>query len=217
MTVSQLLDAPAWPDSPVHTTTGAGNLMTDFNVEATIGPGGAGTHTFVPDTSFQLDKLMIRLAGAPTTGELYLYPEPVGGTNTDGFVNVGFSTSLLNGGAALPFTFFGTATRTLMEFDLTGSDQIFLSAGTKYALDIRNTGTGNMFWMRAGTTPYLNAYLPGNIYARNPAPDGQRFDVSGAGRRDGTLALYVVPEPTAILMAAIGALGLMAATRRRSK
>jgi hypothetical protein len=73
-----------------------------------------------------------------------------------------------------------------------------------------------MFWMRAGVAPYLNGYLPGNIYARNPAPDGQRFDVSAAGRRDGTLALYAVPEPTAMLITAIGVLGLVLSTRRRS-
>jgi hypothetical protein len=127
---------------------------------------------------------MIRAAGAPTTGELYLFQEPVGGTEADGFVNVGFSTSLLNGGSALPFSFSGTGTRTLLEFDLLGANEITLEAGVTYALDLRNTGAGTMYWTRDA-----NPYSGGNIYAQNPAPDGQRFDVAG-GRRDGALAVY---------------------------
>src|SRR5690349_24399372 len=92
LTVNQLADAPAWPGSPIISTTGGGNLQTDYNVEVTLLPTecanttacpGAATHTFVPTTSFQLDKFSIRLAGAPTTGEIFLYPEPVGGADTD--------------------------------------------------------------------------------------------------------------------------------------
>jgi hypothetical protein len=208
LTVNQLADAPAWPGTPIHSTTGNLDLMTDFNVEVEIPPlecegtggcNGAAAHTFVATSSFQLDKFTIRLAGAPTTGEIYLYPEPVGGTDADGFVNVSFSTSLLNGGAGLPFTFNGTATRSLMEFDLTGADEIFLSAGTKYAIDIRHTGfpssVGSMYWMRAGNAAHLNDYLPGNIYATTSGTQpGERYDVGG-GRRDGTLALYAAPPP----------------------
>jgi hypothetical protein len=202
-------DATAWPGTPAHTTTLALNLQTDFNTEVTASVGGAVTQTFVPTTTFQLDKFMIRAAGAPTTGELYLYPEPVGGTESDGFVNVGFSTSLLNGGAALPYTFFGTATRTFLVFDLTGSDEIFLSAGTKYAIDLRPTGGGSMYWMRD-----VNPYLAGNIYARNPAPDGQRFDVAG-GRRDGALALYAVPEPAFMSLIGLGLIAFVTIAKRR--
>jgi hypothetical protein len=174
-------------------------LQTAFNTEVTIAPlacegttscVGAAAHTFVPNSSFKLDKFTIRLAGGPTTGAIYLFPEPVGGTNADGYVNVGFSTSLLNGGAGLPFTFNGTATRTLMEFDLTGSDEITLSAGTKYAIDIRNIGypssVQSMYWMRGGT----NLYTPGNIYATGSGTQpSERYDV-GPDRRDGALAIY---------------------------
>jgi hypothetical protein len=207
LTGNQLEDAPAWPGTPLISTTGSLNLQTDFNVEAEIPPlecegtggcNGAAAHTFVATTNFQLDKFIIRLAGAPTTGEIYLYPEPVGGTDGDGFVNVSFSTSLLNGGAGLPFTFNGTGTRTLMELDLTGADEIFLSAGTRYALDIRHTGfptqVGSFYWMRAGNTMHLNDYLDGNIYVTtSQTQPGERYDV-GSGRRDGALAIYGTPS-----------------------
>jgi hypothetical protein len=196
MTVSNVPDSSAWPGTPVHTTTGAANLTTAFDEEVTLGfaqpefmfPGGAAAHTFTPDTTFKLDKLMIRAAGAPTTGELSLYQIPAGqgGTEADGFVNVGPSTPLISG---LPFTFDGTAERTLLEFDLLGSNEIMLQAGVLYAIDLRNTGTGDMFWMRGDT----NEYSGGNIYARNPEVDTQRFDVLEGGRRDGALALYAAP------------------------
>jgi hypothetical protein len=184
MVTSNVADAAAWPGTPAHTTTGASNLQTDFNTEVTLGPGGAVTQTFTPETSLTLDKLMIRAAGAPTTGELYLFQEPVGGTEADGFVNVGFSSSLLNGGSALPFSFSGTGTRTLLEFDMLGANEITLQAGVTYALDLRNTGAGTMYWTRDA-----NPYSGGNIYAQNPATDGQRVDVADS-RRDGALAVY---------------------------
>jgi hypothetical protein len=200
LTVNHLDDAAAWPGTPTISTTGTHNLQTDFNTEVTMpvlecegtgGCNGAATHTFVAETDFQLDKFIIRLAGGATTGEIFLYPEPVGGTEADGFINVSFSTSLLNGGAGLPFEFFGTPTRTLLELDLTGDDEIFLSAGTKYALDIQNTGYPDvfesMYWMRGDT----NEYAGGNIYETTSGTQpGERYDVAGGGRRDAALAVY---------------------------
>lgn len=206
VTINQLPDAAAWPGTPTISTTGNLNLTTDFNVAVTIPPtscggtggcSGAANHTFVATSSFLLDKLIIRLGGAPTTGEIYLYPEPVGGTDADGFVNVSFSTSLLNGGAGLPFTFNGNPDRRLVEFDLTGSDEITLSPGTKYSLDIRNTGSGSIYWDRISNAAHLNDYLAGNIYQTyDHTQPGERYDVGG-GRRDGTLALYA-PAPAGV-------------------
>jgi hypothetical protein len=195
MTVSNQPDASAWPGTPVHTTTGASDLTTAFDAEVTLTaaqpqfsfPGGAATHTFTPATTFTLDKFMIRAAGAPTTGELYLYQNVNGGSEADGYVNVSQNDATLL--AALPFTFSGTPNRTLLEFDLLGNNEITLQAGVEYAIDLRNTGTGDMYWLRGNT----NDYTGGNIYVIYPDTGTERFDVEGDGRRDGALALYAVP------------------------
>jgi hypothetical protein len=196
MTVSNQPDGSAWPGTPVHTTTGASDLTTAFDEEVLLEnaqpefsfPGGAATHTFTPDTTFKLDKFMIRAAGAPTTGELYLYQNVNGGTEANGFVNVSQNEGALLAG--LPFTFDGTAERTLLEFDLLGSNEITLQAGVEYAIDLRNTGTGDMFWMRGDT----NDYSGGNIYAIGIDTGTERFDVvEGDVRRDAALAFYAAP------------------------
>jgi len=195
MTVSNVSDAAAWPGTPIHTTTGASDLTTAFNAEVTLNaaqpdfnfPGGAATHTFTPTTTFKLDKFMIRAAGAPTTGELYIYQNVNGGSEADGFVNVSQSDATLL--AALPFTFDGTANRTLLQFDLLGNNEITLQAGVEYAIDIRNTGTGNIYWMRGDTDDYLG----GNIYNIDFDTGTERHDVTNLGRRDAALALYAAP------------------------
>jgi hypothetical protein len=196
MTVSMQPDGSAWPGSPVHTTTGAADLTAAFDQEVTLEnaqpefqfPGGAATHTFTPSTTFKLDKFMIRAAGAPTTGELYLYQNVNGGTETNGFVNVSQNEGALIAG--VPFTFDGVLERTLLEFDLAGNYEVTLQAGVEYAIDLRNTGTGDMYWMRADT----NDYTGGNIYVIGVDAGTERFDVvPGDVRRDAALALYAAP------------------------
>jgi hypothetical protein len=190
LTVTSRPDAATWPGAPVHTTTGASNLTTDWNTAVSMDPGRGATQTFTPDTTFKLDKFMIRAAGGNTTGELYIYQEPQAGTETDGYVDVGSGTSLLT---AIPFTFNGTTgtDRTLLEFDLTGTNEITLQAGVKYAIDLRNTGSNSMFWMRTDSSPYLG----GNIYAQNDSTGPtQRFALADSPR-DGSLALYVAGVP----------------------
>jgi hypothetical protein len=194
LTNYQLPDAATWPGAPVHvTTTTSTNLQVDFNTEATIGVGGGVTQTFTPTEAVTLDGFAIRVAGAPTTGEMYLYRNPTGGSEADGYVNNGFNEGVLL--EALPFTFDGTETRSFLVFDLLDGAEITLEAGVEYSIDLRNTGEGEMYWMRSTAEPFLNAYTGGNIYARNPiveGNEGERFDVAGGGRRDGTLALYEV-------------------------
>lgn len=205
LTNFQLPDAATWPGTPAHvTTTTSTNLQSDFNVEVSMigpsggNPGGAASHTFTPTETITLDGFAIRAAGAPVTGELYLYRNPVGGGDADGFVNNGFPEATLI--EALPYTFFGTDSRTFLVFDLEGGAEVTLEAGVEYSIDLRNTDAegDNMFWMRAGVTEFLNAYPGGNIYARNPievGDEGERFAVAGSPR-DGALALYeVLPGP----------------------
>ena len=191
VTVTNRTDAAAWPGSPAHTTTGAADLQATFNTEVTLNaaqpafsfPGGAATQTFTPTTTFKLDKFMLRVAGGATTGEMYLYQNVNGGSETDGFVNVSQSDATLL--AAMPFTFDGTPTRSLLEFDLLGNNEITLQAGVEYAIDIRNTGTNPLFWMRDE-----DPYSGGNIYNIDVDTGTERHDVAGDGKKDGALALY---------------------------
>lgn len=188
------------------------------NTDSTVSNGGAGNAialTFTTGISgFTLDKFAIVAGGGPSQGLLNLYPNPVGGTEADGFVNLGFSTSLLNGGVSIPFTFSGTADETILEFDLTGLDEITLAANTKYALDFKPdpAGSGFNFFVRRGGAFYTGG---GNIYV-GAATGSERFDVAG-GRRDAPLALYAVPEPTSAALIGMGGLLVWNQIRRRAK
>lgn len=208
---SQLPIADVWPGTPAAVTTNTPNT------DSTTGNGGFAsggvTLTYTTGASpILLDSLAIVAAGGPGPVKLAIYPQPVGGTEADGFVNVSFSTDLLtnnsfaSGNAGLEFTFNGTADETILNLDLTGASEITLAPNTLYALDF--TSVSN-FFVRRGGAFYTGG---GNIYARSVTPDdGQRFDVAGA-RRDAPLALYAVPEPASASILAFAAIG---AFRRR--
>ena len=203
----------AWPGTPVFQTTATPD------VDSTVSNGGGNNValTFTTGaTPITLDAFSIIAAGgAGGTVNIWRIPQAgdelgagsQGGTEADGFVNIQFSPpGLLGGGAGLPFTFDGTANETLLNFDLTGADEVTLEANRVYAIDF--TGTGNFFVRRGG------AFFTGggNIYAG--ADPTQRFDVAG-GRRDAPLALYaVIPEPTSLALAGVG-MGALALRRRR--
>jgi hypothetical protein len=189
-----------------------------------VGTGTSLTQTFMTGASgFPLDKIVIYSGGkAGGTANLNLYPAPVGGADTDGFVNTSFSTDLFNGGAGLPFTFFGSGGQQYMTLDLTGADEITLAPNTKYALefDITSGGAGAFSWMRSGSGQYPD----GNLYAGssemnfNGTPPangrGERDQVGGTPQRDAGFALYAVPEPGSLSLIAIAGMALL--RRRRS-
>src|SRR5262249_42689677 len=104
--VTNRTDGTSWPPTPVHTTTGSSYLTADFNTAVALNPVQAITQTFTPDSTFKLDKFMIRASGAATTGELSLYQAPGGGTEGTGYVSFAGATSLIS---SVPFTFDGSA------------------------------------------------------------------------------------------------------------
>lgn len=194
LNLSSLGNIGGWTGSPVLQTTTTPFEPTTVNLVSQ----GAGTTavalTIRTESGFTLDKFAIVGAGGSSNGILNIYPSPVGGTEADGFVNLSFSTSLVGGGAGLPFTFNGNPGDTVLEFDLTGSDQITLDPNTLYAFDFKPADpvAGWDFYVRRGLEFYGGV---GNIYAldisdpNGPGAGGERYDV-GSERRDAAFALY---------------------------
>jgi hypothetical protein len=201
-------------------TNGAAQAVMTVNQQPSSGTTLA--QTFKTGASgFQLDRIVIYSGGkAGGTGTLNIYPAPVGGEDTDGFVNTSFSTDLLNGGAGLPFTFSGSATAQYITLDLTGTDEITLAASQKYAIEIDVT-SGTFSWMRStsGQYPDGNLYSGASEFNFNGTPPangrGERDQVGGTPQRDGGFALYAVPEPSGLAVAGLG--GLVTLARRRRK
>lgn len=188
---SSLGNLGGWVGDPALATT-----LDPYGNNAVSNGGGTNAVALTIRTTagFTLDRFSILGAGGPSNGILNIYPMPVGGTEADGFVNLSFSTSLVGGGSGLPFTFNGHPNETVLDFDLTGADQITLDPNTLYAIDFKPADpiNGWNFFVRRGIQFYGGV---GNIYAKsvNPTDNGERYDV-GPARRDAPLALYAPAE-----------------------
>jgi hypothetical protein len=216
---STYADGPTWNGTPVIQTTATPQASMTVNNQQ--GTGQTFAHTFRTGAAgFQLDMIDI-YSGGKAGGDLRLniYPEPVGGNAADGFVNTSFSTDLLNGGAGIQFTVFGSPGLQYVRLDLTGTDEITLAPNTKYAIEL-DVLSGQMSWYRGA-----EVYADGNFYTGAteggfngtlPANNrGERFNVAG-GTRDGGLALYaVIPEPASFILMALGLMPLIASRRVR--
>jgi hypothetical protein len=222
LTYSTYADQPTFNGTPALQTTATPQASDTVNQQVSTGTSLA--QTIVTGASgFQLDAIDIYSGGkGGGTATLNIYPNPVGGADTDGFVNTSFSTDLLNGGAGLPFTFNGSGGAQYIHLDLTGADEITLAPNTKYAIELDVT-SGQFSWLRssAGTYPNGNLYQGASELNFNGTPPangrGERDQVGGTPQRDGGMALFAtVPEPTSFVLIGIGVVAFTAGARRRS-
>jgi hypothetical protein len=220
VTVSTLADGPSYPAGFVLTSSATPQATMTVNQQPA--GGNSLTQTFKTGaSSLPLDKIVIYSGGkAGGNVRLNIYPDPVGGENTDGFVNTSFSTDLLGGGAGVTVAVSGSPGTQYIVFDLTGTDEITLAANQQYAIEF-DVLDGAFSWQRSAAAGYAD----GNIYAGategsfngTPPADnrGQRFQVGGSPDRDGGFALYAVPEPSSMALLAFGGVALLNRRSRR--
>jgi hypothetical protein len=225
VTVSTYPDQATWNAVPTITTSLTPQASMTVNQQ--VAAGNTYAQTFKTGAAgFQLDKIDIYSGGKGGADvRLKIYTDPVGGENTDGFVNSSFSTDLLNGGNGLVATVNGSPGLQYITFDLTGSDEIFFAPNQQYSveLDVLAAGAGQMSWQRtaaAGGYPDGNLYVGATELNFNGTPPannrGQRNQVGGTPDRDGGMAIYAVgiPEPTSLSLIALAASGMMIRRRR---
>lgn len=221
LVVSNYADQATWAGTPAIQTTATPQALMTVNQQ--VSAGTSLTQTIRTGAAgFVLDMIDIYSGGqGGGTARLNIYPDPVGGENTDGFVNTSFSTDLLNGGAGLEFAFNGSPDLQYLRLDLTGADEITLDPNQQYAIEI-DVLTGQFSWQRSGAAGYPD----GNIYqgatelnfnGTLPANNrGQRNQVGGSPDRDGGLALYgPIPEPASIVLLGACGFALTLVSRRR--
>lgn len=220
--------APIAAFAPGYTiaSPSGGNPQTPAQTGQFVNGGTSLTQTFVTGAAgFQLDRIVIDSGGkAGTTVKLSIFQNPVGGANSDGFVNTSFSTDLLGAGNGLTGTVFGSGGPQLLTFDFTGSDELTLLPNTKYAFQINSTGDASTSfnWIRSNQDELAagNLYQGGNEqdFAGTPGTAngrGARYALGTPAQLDGLFAIYAVsvPEPTAV--AALGLGGAAIIKRRR--
>ena len=120
---------------------------------------------------------------------------------------VGQGLTFTYGGATAP----AAGTSDLMEFDLSGADQVTLAANTLYTVEIWNTSTSSFFWSRNATT-YAGgqAYATGSTSGAVENSTTSRNQLVGGAPRFADLAVFgTVPEPTTLGGLALGGLVLL--------
>jgi len=211
--VSRATSFPTSPDLTVIDDTqddGSVTLHTDRRL----------TQTFQVASGFTIDKFYIDTTSLVANKSFTVSIFSVSDTNA-GAPNAvpTVTTNLLTTTSA---TTPSTGSGNVLEFDLTGSDEIFLAATTGsagYALQLNRTEADGAFIWRlhesgdgtGGGTVGPDLYAAGQAYG---TALGGGFT---HGNSDYTLAFTAVPEPSTFALAALGVLGLIGLGRRRKR
>lgn len=206
LNVIQSANSNTWAGTPIQSNT------TTPDTNSTVTQGGANNavaFSFTPTTTFTLDSFSVVYAGGASTGFLTIYQlgSGQGGGEDNGFANSQFNTGVLVTPKA--FTVGGTPSEAFLTFDLTGSDEVTLTAGTRYLFDftaaVSNTPV-NGSYAGVDASPDWNFFLrrggafdtSGSNFYQAVETGTVRNDVAG-GRRDLPLAFYAAPPPTLTL------------------
>lgn len=155
-----------------------------------------------------LSHVQIVITGtAPVSFNINLYD-----AGTSGWADIGTGTynpgvnvsaNLLDTTSQLTWTGYNVPgdSAAVLDFALSGADQVAIQAGNRYIFEIASTTNPNgMIWLRNGATGAN--YTGGQAFR-------QRSPLNGNAARDMTLAVTLVPEPATIGLLGLGALALL--------
>ena len=194
----------AWPaDVDFNTCGGTPNL-------ASAGYAPTGT-TVVSQTitapssgDLVLDKISIGYNGA-TLGTYQVMIQTVSDPNA----NYTAGTNLLTGNATFTTTVAVTIGQNkVITLDFTGADELTLTAGQAYAIEVVRTSEAGSFALLGRSAGAGNVYTEGASFVN-------RNLVYTGGAKDLALGVHLVPEPATMALLASG--GVLALIRRKRK